>query len=161
MSEYFSPALIAAITSLIISLVALFQFYKNQNFQQNQFNKNINRNFTTKLYDLRLDVYPKAFEITDNLYKEKGGNYDSEKINIILNELNEWKKGKVNLIISTEALNSFYVLREALMKKPGNNDKYSAEQIDKITNSKNNFRKQLRRDLGFLFKEEKDKRKQK
>jgi hypothetical protein len=158
MNDFFTPSLVTAMTSLIISLVALFQFYRSQNFQQKQFNKTINRNLTTKLYDLRLEIYPKAFEITDNIYKEKGGNFDTEKLKNILNELIEWKKGKLNLIISSEALESYYQLRDSLMKNPANNKNYSSEQIEKITNSNNNFRKQLRRDLGFLFKEEKDRR---
>lgn len=158
MNDFFTPSLVTAMTSLIISLVALFQFYRSQNFQQKQFNKTINRNLTTKLYDLRLEIYPKAFEITDNIYKEKGGNFDTEKLKNILNELIEWKKGKLNLIISSEALESYYQLRNNLMKNPANNNNYSPEQIEKITNSNNNFRKQLRRDLGFLFKEEKERR---
>ncbi|AZB26448.1 hypothetical protein EG339_18580 [Chryseobacterium bernardetii] len=160
MIDYSSPALITAFTSIIISLVTLFQFYKNQKLLQKQFEKTINRNLTSKLYDLRLEIYPKAFEITDKIYKEKGGNYDIEKITIALYELNEWKKGKVNLIISPEALDSFYYLKNSLLKNPGNINLYTDEQIEKITNSKNNFRKQLRRDLGFLFKEEKEKRKE-
>lgn len=158
MNDFFTPSLVTAMTSLIISLVALFQFYRSQNFQQKQFNKTINRNLTTKLYDLRLEIYPKAFEITDNIYREKGGNFDTEKLKNILNELIEWKKGKLNLIISSEALESYYQLRDSLMKNPANNKNYSSAQIEKITNSNNNFRKQLRRDLGFLFKEEKDRR---
>lgn len=158
MTDFFTPSLVTSITSLVISLVALFQFYRNQNFQQKQFNKTINRNLTTKLYDLRLEIYPKAFEITDNIYKDKGGNFDTERLKNTLNELIEWKKGKLNLIISSEALESYYQLRNNLMKHPANNNNYSAEQIEKITNSNNNFRKQLRRDLGFLFKEEKERR---
>ena len=158
MTDFFTPSLVTAITSLVISLVALFQFYRSQNFQQKQFNKTINRNLTTKLYDLRLEIYPKAFEITDNIYKDKGGNFDTERLKNTLNELIEWKKGKLNLIISSEALESYYQLRNNLMKNPANNNNYSAEQIEKITNSNNNFRKQLRRDLGFLFKEEKERR---
>lgn len=161
MTDFFTPSLVTAITSLVISLVALFQFYRNQNFQQKQFNKTINRNLTTKLYYLRLEIYPKAFEITDNIYKDKGGNFDTERLKNTLNELIEWKKGKLNLIISSEALESYYQLRNNLMKNPANNNNYSAEQIEKITNSNNNFRKQLRRDLGFLFKEEKERRKRK
>ncbi len=161
MTDFFTPSLVTAITSLVISLVALFQFYRNQNFQQKQFYKTINRNLTTKLYYLRLEIYPKAFEITDNIYKDKGGNFDTERLKNTLNELIEWKKGKLNLIISSEALESYYQLRNNLMKNPANNNNYSAEQIEKITNSNNNFRKQLRRDLGFLFKEEKERRNRK
>jgi hypothetical protein len=158
MADFFTPSLITAGTSLIISLITLVQFYKSQNSQQKQFNKNINRNLTTKLYDLRLEIYPRAFEITDNIYKDKGGNFDTEKLKNILNELIEWKKGKLNLIISYEALASYYQLRDNLMKNPANHNLYSVEQIEKITNSSNNFRKQLRRDLGFLFQEEKERR---
>jgi len=158
MTDFFTPSLVTAITSLVISLVALFQFYRNQNFQHKQFNKTINRNLTTKLYDLRLEIYPKAFEITDNIYKDKGGNFDTIRLKNVLNELIEWKKGKLNLIISSEALESYYQLRNNLMKNPANNNNYSPDQIEKITNSNNNFRKQLRRDLGFLFKEEKERR---
>lgn len=161
MTDFFTPSLVTAITSLVISLVALFQFYRNQNFQQKQFNKTINRNLTTKLYDLRLEIYPKAFEITDNIYKDKGGNFDAERLKNTHNELIEWKKGKLNLIISSEALESYYQLINSLMKNPANNKNYSPEQIEKITNSNNNFRKQLRRDLGFLFREEKERRNQK
>lgn len=161
MNEFFTPSIIAALTSLILSIITLFQFYRSQNFQQKQFNKTLNRNLTTKLYDLRLEEYPKAFEITDNIYKDKGGNYDSEKLKSSLNELMEWKKGKINLIISAEALESYYLLRTNLMKYPANSTNYSLEQIEKITNSKNNFRKQLRRDLGFLFREEKERRNEK
>lgn len=158
MTDFFTPSLVTAITSLVISLVALFQFYRNQNFEHKKFNKTINRNLTTKLYDLRLEIYPKAFEITDNIYKDKGGNFDTERLKNVLNELIEWKKGKLNLIISSEALESYYHLRNNLMKNPANNNNFSPEQIEKITNSNNNFRKQLRRDLGFLFKEEKERR---
>lgn len=158
MNDFFTPSLVTAMTSLIISLVALFQFYRSQNFQQKQFNKTINRNLTNKLYDLRLEIYPKAFEITDNIYKDKGGNYNNERLKNSLNELIEWKIGKLNLIISSEALESYYQLRNNLMKNPAYNNNYSPEQIEKITNSNNNFRKQLRRDLGFLFKEEKERR---
>jgi hypothetical protein len=158
MNDFFTPSILTALTSLIISILTLYQFYRNQNFQQKQFNKTLNRNLTTKLYDLRLEIYPKAFEITDNIYKEKGGNYNSEIIKNSLNELIEWKKGKINLIISSEALESYYLLRNNLMKNPANNTNYSPEQVDKITNSNNIFRKQLRRDLGFLFKEEKERR---
>ncbi|WP_172335832.1 hypothetical protein [Mucilaginibacter sp. SG564] len=113
---------------------------------------------TTKLLDLRLVHYPKAFEITDNIFKEKGGNFDPVKIKTAVEELIEWKKGVVNLVISSEALTSFYVLRDAIMKSPANNGTYSPEQVEKISAGTKDFRKQLRRDLGILFREEKSRR---
>lgn len=44
------------------------------------------------------------------------------------------------------------------MKKPSNNGTYDVVQIEKINNSNRDFRKQLRRDLGFLYREEKARR---
>ncbi len=159
MEDFLNPSIIAALTALVLSLITLFQFFKNQRFQQRQFERLNNRNLTNKLYDLRLDNYPKAFDITDNIFKEKGGNYNSEQLSKVLKELIKWKKGIVNLIISVEARDSYFQLRDALMKKPSEKDCYSSEQIEKIDIAVKNFRKQLRRDLGFMFREEKERRK--
>lgn len=159
MKEILTPSIFTAIASFVISLITLYQLFRNQRFQQQQFSKNLERSLTTKLLDLRLEHYPKAFEITDLIYKDKGGNYDNNKINSSLQELIEWKKGIVNLIISNESLQSYYNLRDSLMKKPGHNNQYSSEQIEKISKNVKEFRKQLKRDLGFLFREEKQRRK--
>jgi hypothetical protein len=161
MENYFNPIFITAITSLVISLIALYQFFKSQNFQQRQLDKNLKRNLGIKLYELRLEDYPKAFEITDRIFKTKGGNYNVDEIKSVLNELIEWKKGRVSLILSTEGLHAYYLIRDALMKNPANVMQFSVEQVEKITNFNNNFRKQLRRDLGFLFEEEREKRNKK
>lgn len=158
MKEFFSPSIIAAGASLVISFITLYQFFRNQRFQQYQFNKTLERSLTTKLLDLRLEHYPKAFEITDSIYKEKGGNYDYTKIISSLNDLIEWKKGIVNLIISNESLESYYILRDSLMRNHGDNNQYSLDQIQKISKSVKEFRRQLKRDLGFLFREEKQRR---
>ncbi|MCT2409810.1 hypothetical protein NZD88_19835 [Chryseobacterium antibioticum] len=159
MENYFNPVFITAITSLVISLIALYQFFKSQVFQQKQLEKNLNRNLGIKLYELRLEDYPKAFEITDRIFKTKGGNYDVVEIKHVLNDLIEWKKGRISLILSNEGLQAYYSFRDALMKNPANVMQYSNEQVEKITNLNNNFRKQLRRDLGFLFNEERERRK--
>jgi len=158
MKDILTPPLIAALTSLVISIITLYQFFRTQRFQQQQFNKTLDRNLTTKLLDLRLEHYPKAFEITDNIFKEKGGIYDPVKIKNALEELIEWKKGVINLIISNEAMTSFYILRDSMMKSPAQNGIYSNEQVEKISAGNKDFRKQLKRDLGFLFREEKSRR---
>lgn len=160
MKEFFTPAIATAGASFIISLVTLYQLFRNQRFQQSQFNKTLDRTLTTKLLDLRLEHYPKAFEITDLIFKESGGNYNHEKLSLLLTELILWKSGVINLIISNESLQSFYLIRDSLMKNPGNETHYSKEQVDKISNNTKEFRRQLKRDLGFLHREEKYRRKQ-
>ena len=158
MNELITPSIIAALTSLIISIITLFQFFRSQKLQQKQFDKNLSRGLTSKLYDLRIDCYPKAFEITDSIHKLKGGNYDPKIIQTALAELIDWKKGIVSLVISVEALESFIALRDVLMRNPEKKDTYSSTQIENISHRTKEFRKQLRRDIGFLFREEKERR---
>lgn len=158
MTNFFTPSIVASFTAIAISLITLFQFFKNQNYQKKQFDDSRNRNLTTKLYDLRLEHYPKAYDLTDKIYKEKGGVYNRGEIEKALEELIEWKKGVVNLIISVETRDSYYCLRDSLMRKPAQNGLYSDEQIEKISNFNRIFRKQLRRDLGFMYREEKERR---
>lgn len=160
MEQYIIPSAIAMITSFLVSFLSYKQFIRSNELQQKQFDRSFNRALTTKLYDLRLNVYPRALEITDKIYKAKGGNYDSTIIQEALEELIEWKKGLVDLIISVEALESFFELRDALMKNPEAQHKYSSVQVENISNKTKNFRRQLRRDIGFLFREEKERRKQ-
>lgn len=158
MNEIITPSIIAALISLIISIITLFQFFRSQKLQQKQFDKNLSRGLTSKLYDLRIDCYPKAFEITDSIHKLKGGNYDPKIIQTALAELIDWKKGIVSLVISVEALESFIALRDVLMRNPEKKDTYSSTQIENISHRTKEFRKQLRRDIGFLFREEKERR---
>lgn len=158
MNEIITPSIIAALTSLIISIITLFQFFRSQKLQQKQFDKNLSRGLTSKLYDLRIDCYPKAFEITDSIHKLKGGNYDPKIIQTALAELIDWKKGIVSLVISVEALESFIALRDVLMRNPEKKNTYSSTQIENISHRTKEFRKQLRRDIGFLFREEKERR---
>ena len=161
MENFLSPAIIAALTALAVSLITLFQFFKNQRLQQEQFIKNQNRGLTNKLYDLRIEHYPKAFQITKNVYRKKGNKYLELDLKTAREELIEWKSGTVDLILSVEASDSFYKLRDILNKNPANAGNYSTEQVVKIHDLTKQFRKQLRRDLGFMFREEKEKRRTK
>ena len=158
MEQILIPAIIAAITSFVISIITLLQSLHSQRFQQRQLEQTLNRNLTNKLYELRLANYPRAFEIIDKIHKQKGGTYDPIMINTVLADLLEWKKGIVDLIISVETLESYFILRDSLMKNPETETYYSKQQVEKISNNTKDFKKQLRRDIGFLFREEKERR---
>ncbi|MDO6674734.1 hypothetical protein Q4517_04135 [Tenacibaculum sp. 1_MG-2023] len=161
MKDFFTPSIITALTALTLSLITLYQFFRNLRFQQKQAENNQNRDLTNKLYDLRLEYYPKAYDITDCIIKEKGNNYDVQKIKNAATDLIAWKKGVVNIIISVECRDSFFTLRDALMKKPAEKGQFSQEQVVKIHNANKSFRKELRRDFGFMYREEKKRRKTK
>ena len=153
------PAVIAAVTSLTISFITLYQFFKNKRLQEDLFDKTNNRALTTKLYDLRLEHYPKALELIEEIYRKKGGVIDPGAVRKSCEELISWKRGIINLIISNEAHESYYKLRDTLMKNPAQSNEYASEQVEKIILATKEFRRQLRRDVGFLFREEKDRRK--
>lgn len=144
-------ALIAAFTSLIVSAAGYY-------IQRNELNKRLDRMFTDRLYNLRLDCYPPAFDITDRILRrpKPEGIVSKEAIDKIRYDLIDWKKGVVNIAISGKSLIAYRELINVLSKGLGLNDRYSDEQIEKIFNCRNLFRKSLRADLGCLYNEEKE-----
>jgi hypothetical protein len=147
-------AIIAAITSLIISTFSVYLSFRNQIQQKEQFDKNQKRALTNKLYELRLENYPKAFSITEWLQKSKGNNLDPKNALKVLEDLKEWKTGTISLIMSKVSVDKFYELRDALSKQPALGNSYSNEQIEKIWILRNQFRRSLRKDIGLLYEEE-------
>lgn len=146
-------AIIAAITSLLISMVTLYQSLRNQKSQKEQFEKAQKRALTTKLYDLRLENYPKAFEITEWIQKTKGGSLDPKIIYEVNKGINEWKSGVVSLIISYDARQALLEFKNTINKQPGHGDVYAPVQVEKIWLARSEFRRQLRKDIGLLHKE--------
>lgn len=145
-----TTAIVAAITSLIISLLSFYQALRTAKLQKEQFEKSQNRNLTSKLYDLRLEHYPRAFEITEQIKKSKGGNLDPTLIFGVLEELQQWKTGAVSMILSGNCMHAYHKFRDALARRPATGDKYSMEQIDKIWKLRSEFRRNLRFDIGLL-----------
>lgn len=146
-------AIIAAITSVVISLLTLYQSLRNQKQQMAQFAKGQNRALTTKLYDLRLQYYPPAFEITEWLQRTKGNNLDHLLVFKVKNEIKTWKAGVVSLIISYEAMQAFLDFKNALTKQPGHGNTYTPAQVEKIWKARSELRRQLRKDIGLLHNE--------
>lgn len=154
MSTQIIIAIIASLTSLFISLITYFQTNLREKRQSEEFDRIQKRATTTKLLDLRLDSYPKAFEITEKIRKTHGGNLNPIVIKSVCDELNAWRSGIVRLIISSESQWCLFELRAALSKNPEKLNEYSTEQVDKIWNLRNDLRKSLRKDIGILHEED-------
>ncbi|MEQ1546134.1 hypothetical protein [Methyloglobulus sp.] len=142
-------ALIAALTSLIVSAVSYL-------IQQREIDKRLDRMFTDRLYNMRLECYPPAFDVTDQILRrpKPEGIVSEQNLEKIRYDLVDWKKGVVNIAISGKSLMAFRALISALSMGKGLKDRYTDEQIEKIFNCKNQFRKNLRADLGCLYNEE-------
>jgi len=85
--------------------------------QRHLLERQLERKFTEKLYDLRLERYPEAFEITDELRGEYifENRIDSKTLMSIRKRLQEWNKTKAAFLLSEQSLKSFYRLRKALL----------------------------------------------
>jgi len=150
-------AYIAAIASLIVSTVTYFQSHIEQKRLREEFEKSQKRTSTIKILELRLEHYPRAFEITQMLIKIKGDNFDPDNVKEILKEINKWRSGILRLIISDDSQDVLFELLNALRSNPANNGSYSKEQADKIWEARNKLRNKLRKDIGILHSEDENK----
>jgi hypothetical protein len=152
-------AVVAGIVALLVSIITYIATMKSLKAKREDLNKQLDRGFTTQLYNLRLKHYPKAIEAIEKINIKniadgmKQINTFSE-IRGIYKELGEWRKGEVTLILSERSLKAFRNLRDALCKRPEKGEEYGLEQINKILHMRNAFSEMLRSDLGFLFSEE-------
>ena len=155
-----NPVVLSASIAGVISLIGvLISFITNQHSiktQGDRFEKELQRRFTDKLYELRLDSYPKAFEITDDLRGEflfrKG--ISIKKLASIRLELSKWNKTKAGFLLSESSLREYYAIRDSLDFSPPN-DVLTEDRMNTIWKCKNRFRSALKEDLNLLYVEEK------
>jgi len=153
MSENVQVALIAGIVSMIVTTIGLLSSFFIQRMQSQEAEKQIRNEAASRLLALRLEHYPKAFDISEKIQRRKKPQriMSREELLKISTELYEWKTGIVNLILSQETLDCFYELRETLGMGYAEKDAFSFQQVEKIISAKDEFRKSLRRDVGFLY----------
>ena len=113
--------------------------------------------FLHRAYELRLSLYPEAFEITT----QAGKVYDrpiAEVVkahNEIADSLKKWRNSEVMLVISDFALERSYDLERELRKNPDKpKSHFSEEQWRRMWGKRQKFRHALRKDLGLLLKEQ-------
>lgn len=147
-------ALISSITAIIVSIITFVRFLQLEARQRKNLALTQKRNITEKLIGLRLEHYPKAFELTDLIQKSHGNTLDSTVIENANLELNLWRSGVVRMIVSEETNFHFYELRGALSKNPGDGKHFTESQVEKIWKHRANFRQSLRNDIGLLHSED-------
>jgi hypothetical protein len=151
-------AIISAVVSLTVTLITVIASRSNIRAEREKLERELQRSMTVKLYDVRIDAYPRAMQITEGLRRSHIRAQREEAhegyFKDILNQIDEWHATKAAFIISNNSLHRLYALRNALRKKPEANGKYSAEQMNSIWSAKGDFRAALRADIQLLFKEE-------
>ena len=149
-------ALIAGGISVCISIISFLSSLLVIKGQQLDLERKIQNQYTDKLYSLRLEHYPQAFILTEQIQqrpKPKKIIERTELQNIAL-QLYSWKTGAVSLIISKRSLDKFFALRDALSVGYAENDRFSDSQVERIMNTRNEFRSSLRQDIGLLYEED-------
>jgi len=148
-SVAFVKALITAVISVLISRSSIRADIANLQLEQK-------RALTQKLYELRLSVYPEAFDITQDIGKR--GERDDKEIKTLIKNARDnlitWHRKRAGLVLSEKSLISYYDLKECLSKQPAHRDAYTAEQLKKIWLARNAFRGCLREDVGLLYEED-------
>lgn len=158
----FSDVIVSAVVSAVVALFAAMATYivnsRTLAAERLKFEKQLQRGLTEKLYNLRLESYPKAWEITEGLrYTKlwKDGEAPSEQyLTEILASIDSWHSSKAAFLLSDPALDNLYALHDALRVKPELEGKYSEAQIRRIWEAKNKFRASLRNDIFLLYREE-------
>ena len=155
-SDAVISAAIAALVSFLVSLASYWIARQRLSSEERRFERGVARDLVLKLYDLRLTHYGQAFDITSRLALKTGNVYLGTPADVqrAAHDLTSWKQGKVNLIISTPALQAYQDLQDALAKPPtgvaGDETLYSKEQAEKIISLRNTFRRTLRNDIQTL-----------
>lgn len=151
-------AVISAVVSLAVTLITVFVSKSNIRAEREKLERELQRSMTLRLYDVRLDAYPHAMEITEKIrrsfMREQGNKLNEKYFKSVLTELDAWHATKAGFILSRRSLDQLYALRKALRQKPESGGKYSPEQVESIAVAKGEFRAALWKDMQFLFAEE-------
>ncbi len=153
-SDTIVSAIVAAVVSLIAAILSHLSQRKTIRSQRDQLERELQRKFTERLYDLRLESYPKAFEISDDLRGEFlfQRPVSTTQLRRVRARLAAWHKSTAGFLLSSDALKAYYEIRDAL--NVSNGVRFDFDRIRAIWQAKNGFRKALKADLNLLYLEE-------
>lgn len=155
-SEVVVTALIAGIVSLLVSVIATWASIRSMTLRKRQHERELERRFTEKLYDTRLDSYPRAFSICGKLRSRAvfGDDFDSALASTVASALDDWNTSPAGMVISNEAQDAYHQLKDALHEVIKASGEVPKNLRHKVWDAKNQFLGRLRADLNLLYQEE-------
>lgn len=153
LSDQLLVGLIAGTVSLAVSLVSYFANQRQMRSQNERFEREIAAKRTDKLYEIRLRVYPRFFEIIATLFLCSIKPPERQDVHKkVLGEIQEWRKGEPMLVLSKASLSAILELEDALKKNPSNSrtGEFTQDQIDKIFRLRILSMGRMRQDIGLL-----------
>jgi hypothetical protein len=151
----------AAVAGAVALLGALLSgWYNQRSLRENRskLERELQRRFTERLIELRLRLYPQAFEITEPLarealFRKTFGPQDAAGVH---QHLTAWNRAEAPLVVSQDTLHSFRRLRDLLRTASLGPDPVPESMCKEIWTAKNAFRSCLRRDVQHLYEEDED-----
>ena len=160
MNETVVTALISALVSLVVSFVTAWLERRKLNSEESRHAQDLKRRLTEKMLDLRLQAYPLAFKITDQLRGEILFNtkqpISAASVEVVLQDLQAWHREKAGFLLTAKpsrSIAAYRALRNALAA-PLANSNCSQEQLQAIWQAKNELRGALKSDLRLLYQED-------
>jgi len=145
------------IISLVVIMVSLSVSRSTLSAAREKLDRELLRSMTAKLYDVRIESYPRGMEITEALRKSQlagNVNLSEDYLNGIKTLLDSWYSSNAGFVLSRHSAQCYAALRKVLREKPESNDGYLPEQIDGIVTARREFRVALRADILLLFNED-------
>ena len=149
--------LISAIASLVVIMIGVFVSRNTIKAARQTLEKQQLGSMTAKLYDVRIESYPKGMEITEALRKTQlAGDVtlSADYLTKIVSQLDLWYSSKAGFVLSRHAAQCFAELHKAIREEPVSNGVYLPEQIDRMVRARREFRMALRADILLLFNED-------
>ena len=149
--------IITAIVSLVVIVISAYVSRLTIMAARQTLEKQQLGSMTAKLYDVRIESYPKGMEITEALRKTQlAGDVtlSVDYLNNIVSQLDLWYSSKAGFVLSRHSAQCFSALHKAIREKPDSNGVYSPEQIDRMVSARREFRMALRADILLLFNED-------
>jgi hypothetical protein len=158
MTSEVSSGLIAAGVSLVGSLLTYLISGRQISSERHKLEREMQRKFTERLYEIRIKTYPAAFAFTEMVAKPNGVLPEEmfARHLEIRQKLRAWKSAEVTFLLSNSSFEAFRDLERRLKKNPDKGNHYSPDQLNRLWHSRNRFRSELRRDVGLLFDEEEE-----
>ena len=146
-------ALIAACIAFVVGMLTFIAALLAVKGQIKSTMLDLAERYRKTIFDKRIDVYAKVWQITTALSSRRLKLYDANKLEeviSVLKQIDKWYNETVGgLLISEESRKCFFQLREMVDELSNNPEKYH-ELYSKVWRRKMNFRISLRSDLLIL-----------
>jgi hypothetical protein len=149
--------IISTVLSVSVILISVFVSRNTIVAARQTLEKQQLGSMTAKLYDVRIESYPKGMEITEALRKSQlAGDVklSVDYLNNIVSQLDLWYSSKAGFVLSRHSAQCFATLHQAIREKSASIGEYSPEHIARIVKARREFRMALRADILQLFNED-------